>query len=112
MVAMRTSDQPFSDVRILDFSQVLAGPFAVMQLALLGADVIKVEQPLTGDSTRGLMNEGKDESMSPSFMAMNLNKKSLTLNLKQPDAIEIISRLMPTLTSATPKKLQRKPDTR
>ena len=97
MVAMRTSDQPFSDVRILDFSQVLAGPFAVMQLALLGADVIKVEQPLTGDSTRGLMNEGKDESMSPSFMAMNLNKKSLTLNLKQPDAIEIISRLMPDI---------------
>ena len=47
MVDMQTSDQAFSNVRILDFSQVLAGPFAVMQLALLGADVIKIEQPGT-----------------------------------------------------------------
>ena len=82
MADMQTSDQAFSNVRILDFSQVLAGPFAVMQLALLGADVIKIEQPGTGDSTRGLMNQGQDESMSPSFMGMNLNKRSLTLNLK------------------------------
>ncbi len=95
MAAMPTSNQAFSGVRILDFSQVLAGPFAVMQLALLGADVIKVEQPRTGDSTRGLMNEGQDDSMSPSFMGMNLNKKSLTLNLKKPDALNIISKLMP-----------------
>ena len=71
---MQTSDLAFSDVRILDFSQVLAGPFAVMQLALLGADVIKVEQPVIGDSTRGLMSEGQDEAMSPVFMGMNLNK--------------------------------------
>ena len=95
MAAMPTSNQAFSGVRILDFSQVLAGPFAVMQLALLGADVIKVEQPRTGDSTRGLMNEGQDDFMSPSFMGMNLNKKSLTLNLKEPDALNIISKLMP-----------------
>ena len=95
MAAMPTSNQAFSGVRILDFSQVLAGPFAVMQLALQGADVIKVEQPRTGDSTRGLMNEGQDDSMSPSFMGMNLNKKSLTLNLKKPDALNIISKLIP-----------------
>ena len=94
---MQTSDLAFSDVRILDFSQVLAGPFAVMQLALLGADVIKVEQPVIGDSTRGLMSEGQDESMSPAFMGMNLNKKSLTLDLKQPEAINIISRLIPDI---------------
>ena len=61
----------FDGIRILDFTQVLAGPFAVMQLALLGADVIKVEQPITGDQTRGLMNGGKDLKMSPSFMGMN-----------------------------------------
>ena len=94
---MQTSDLAFSDVRILDFSQVLAGPFAVMQLALLGADVIKVEQPVIGDSTRGLMSEGQDESMSPAFMGMNLNKKSLTLDLKKPEAINIISRLIPDI---------------
>ena len=94
---MPTSNQAFSDVRILDFSQVLAGPFAVMQLALLGAEVIKIEQPIIGDSTRGLMNEGQDESMSPSFMGMNLNKKSMTLDLKQPEATNIISKLIPDI---------------
>lgn len=87
----------FDGVRILDFTQVLAGPFAVMQLALLGADVIKVEQPITGDQTRGLMNEGKDLQMSPSFMGMNLNKRSLTLNLKDETATEIIKKLLPTV---------------
>ena len=54
----------FSNVRILDFTQVLAGPFAAMQLALLGADVIKVENPSAGDQTRGLMNEGNDPALS------------------------------------------------
>lgn len=86
----------FEGIRILDFTQVLAGPFAVMQLALLGAEVIKVEQPVTGDQTRGLMNEGKDVGMSPSFMGMNLNKKSLTLNLKNDAAIDIIRKLIAT----------------
>ena len=97
MVAMHNSEQAFSGVRILDFSQVLAGPFSVMQLALLGADVIKVEQPGTGDSTRGLMNEGDDASMSPPFMAVNLNKQSLTLNLKHERAVEIVAKLIPDI---------------
>ncbi len=87
----------FEGIRILDFTQVLAGPFAVMQLALLGAEVIKVEQPLTGDQTRGLMNKGEDIGMSPSFMGMNLNKKSLTLNLKEPEAAEVIKKLLPSI---------------
>ena len=52
--------QAFEGIRIIDFSQVLAAPFAVMQLALLGAEVIKVEQPEGGDQTRGLMNFGED----------------------------------------------------
>ena len=84
----------FDGIRILDFTQVLAGPFAVMQLALLGAEVIKVEQPLTGDQTRGLMNRGKDVGMSPSFMGMNLNKKSLTLDLREPEAIDVVRKLI------------------
>ena len=87
----------FEGIRILDFTQVLAGPFAVMQMALLGADVIKVEQPQTGDQTRGLMNAGEDLQMSPSFMGMNLNKRSLTLNLKDENAAEVIKRLLPTV---------------
>ncbi len=89
--------QAFEGIRILDFTQVLAGPFGVMQLALLGAEVIKVEQPGTGDQTRGLMNQGEDQSMSPSFMAVNLNKKSVTLNLKDPRAVDIIKMLVPTI---------------
>lgn len=89
--------QAFDGIRILDFTQVLAGPFAVMQLALLGADVIKVEHPETGDQTRGLMNEGEDVGMSPSFMGMNLNKRSLSLNLKHDAAVQVIKDLLPTV---------------
>jgi CoA:oxalate CoA-transferase len=86
--------QAFEGIRIIDFTQVLAGPFAAMQLALLGADVIKVEQPKVGDQTRGLMNTGEDLGMSPSFMGMNLNKKSITLNLKSVEAKTIVKKLV------------------
>ena len=88
--------QAFDGIRIIDFSQVLAAPFAVMQLALLGAEVIKIEHPVDGDQTRGLMNIGEDQGMSPSFLAMNLNKQSLTLNLKSPQAVEVIKKLIAT----------------
>lgn len=88
--------QAFDDIRIIDFTQVLAGPYAVMQLALLGAEVIKVEQPRSGDQTRGLMNDTGHSGMSPSFMTCNVNKKSLTLNLKAPQAGEILARLVET----------------
>ena len=88
--------QAFSGIQILDFTQVFAGPFAVMQLALLGADVIKIEQPGTGDQTRGLMNASHDQSQSPSFLTMNANKRSLTLNLKSPEAVNLIKRLIET----------------
>jgi len=84
----------FAGVRILDFSQVLAGPFAVAQLALLGADVIKVEQPGTGDQTRGLMAGRDDDGLSPSFLTCNVNKRSLTLNLKAPEAQTIVRALI------------------
>jgi CoA:oxalate CoA-transferase len=86
--------QAFEGVRIVDFSQVLAAPFAVMQLALLGADVVKVEHPVGGDQTRGLMNTGADTGMAPSFLGMNLNKKSITVNLKSPEGIAIIEKLV------------------
>ena len=88
--------QAFKGIQILDFTQVFAGPFAVMQLALLGAEVIKIEQPGTGDQTRGLMNAGSDQSLSPSFLTMNANKRSLTLNLKSPEAVSLIKRLIVT----------------
>jgi formyl-CoA transferase len=88
--------QALTGVRILDFTQVLAGPFATQQLALLGAEVIKIEQPGTGDQTRGLMNDPNDpaKGMSPTFLSCNLGKKSMTLDLKAPAARDIVSRLV------------------
>jgi formyl-CoA transferase len=88
--------QAFTGVRIIDFTQVLAGPFATQQLALLGADIIKVESPQSGDQTRGLMTDSADAAagMSPSFLSCNLGKRSLTLNLKSPHAAAIIERLV------------------
>ena len=84
--------QAFAGVRIIDFSSVLAAPNAVQQLALLGAEVIKIEQPGVGDMTRGLNNSGP--GLAPSFMNCNLNKRSITLDLKHSAAAEIVQRLV------------------
>jgi crotonobetainyl-CoA:carnitine CoA-transferase CaiB-like acyl-CoA transferase len=86
--------RPFSGVRILDFTQVLAGPYASYQLALLGADVIKIERRGGEDMRRTpLSREWADRNMAPSFIAVNGNKKSLTLDLQKPAAREIVMKL-------------------
>lgn len=86
--------RPFANVRILDFTQVLAGPYGSYQLALLGADVIKVERREGEDMRRTpLSREWADRGMAPSWLAINGNKRSLTLDLQKPAAIEIINRL-------------------
>jgi crotonobetainyl-CoA:carnitine CoA-transferase CaiB-like acyl-CoA transferase len=86
--------RPFSGTRILDFTQVLAGPFGSYQLALLGAEVIKVERREGEDMRRTpLSREWADRGMAPSWLAINGNKRSLTLDLQKPAAIEIIKRL-------------------
>ncbi|MEQ8485805.1 MAG: CaiB/BaiF CoA-transferase family protein [Pseudomonadales bacterium] len=84
----------FEGIRIIDFTQVLAGPFATAQLAALGADVIKVEQPGSGDQTRTLLGAADDAGMPPAFLACNLGKRSLTLNLKAPEARDIVLALV------------------
>jgi crotonobetainyl-CoA:carnitine CoA-transferase CaiB-like acyl-CoA transferase len=84
----------FEGVRVVDFTQVLAGPFATAQLAELGADVVKIEQPGTGDQTRGLMAGKEDVGLSPSFLTCNIGKRSLTLNLKAPEARAIVESLV------------------
>jgi len=83
-------------VRILDLTNVLAGPFATMHLALLGAEVIKIENPDGGDLARKLGNVPKlnQELMGASFLAQNANKKSLTLNLKTEEGKEIFCKLV------------------
>ncbi len=87
-----------SGIRVLDLTNVLAGPFATMHLALLGAEVIKIERPGEGDLARRLGNvpELNDKLMGTSFLAQNANKKSLTLNLKAPEGREIFKKLTET----------------
>ncbi|MGE5340006.1 MAG: CaiB/BaiF CoA transferase family protein [Candidatus Omnitrophota bacterium] len=85
-------------IRVLDMTNVLSGPFATMHLALLGAEVIKIENPVGGDLARCLGNVPKlnKEFMGTSFLAQNANKKSLTLNLKTPEGKEIFRKLVET----------------
>ena len=79
-------------------TNVLAGPFATLHLALLGAEVIKIENPAEGDLARKLGNVPKlnQQLMGTSFLAQNSNKKSLTLNLKSPEGREIFKKLVAT----------------
>ncbi len=87
--------KPFAGIRILDFTRYVAGPFGTYQLALLGADVIKIE-PKAGDDMRHsqLSKEWAAKGLGPSFMGINSNKRSLTLDLQKPKAVEIVKRLV------------------
>jgi CoA:oxalate CoA-transferase len=83
-------------VRVLDLTNVLAGPFATAHLALLGADVVKIENPDGGDLARklGAAPALNKALMGTSFLAQNANKRSLTLNLKLEPARDIFRRLV------------------
>jgi CoA:oxalate CoA-transferase len=85
-----------SGIRVIDITNVLAGPFCSYQLALSGAEVIKVEVPGTGDLARqlGADVELNQQLMGASFIAQNGGKKSITLNLKQEGGKEIFRRLV------------------
>ena len=85
-------------IRVLDLTNVLAGPFATLHLALCGAEVIKIENPGVGDLARKLGNvpELNNKLMGTSFLAQNSNKKSITLNLKDEKAKEIFRKLVKT----------------
>ena len=85
-------------IRVLDLTNVLAGPFCAYQLALLGAEVIKVETPAGGDLARqlGASPELSAKLMGASFLAQNANKKSVTINLKSDEGKEAFRRLVGT----------------
>jgi len=86
--------RPFTGVRILDFTQVLAGPYASYQLALLGADVVKIERRGGEDMRRTpLSREWAERNMASAFVAVNGNKRSLTLDLQKPAAQDIVRKL-------------------
>jgi crotonobetainyl-CoA:carnitine CoA-transferase CaiB-like acyl-CoA transferase len=89
---------PLTGVRVLDLSNVLAGPFCAYQLALLGAEVIKVEHPEGGDLARrlGADKEASARDMGASFVAVNAGKQSITLNLKDARGKEILRSLVKT----------------
>jgi crotonobetainyl-CoA:carnitine CoA-transferase CaiB-like acyl-CoA transferase len=83
---------PLEGVRVLDLSRVLAGPYATMMLADLGADVLKVEHPERGDDTRhwGPPFAGGESAY---FLSVNRNKKSVGMDLKDPEGLEKVKKL-------------------
>ncbi|MEE9588668.1 MAG: CaiB/BaiF CoA-transferase family protein [Hyphomicrobiaceae bacterium] len=83
---------PFSGVRIIDFSTMVTGPLATMTLADQGADVIKVEPPQRGDYTRHVAT--RRGGFSASFLNNNRNKRSIVVDLKKPEGLETIKRLI------------------
>lgn len=83
-------------IRVLDLTNVLSGPFTTLHMALLGADVIKVENPKGGDLARclGILPELNKRLMGTSFIAQNCNKKSITLNTKSAEGKAIFLRMV------------------
>ncbi|HEU5089962.1 MAG TPA: CoA transferase, partial [Roseiflexaceae bacterium] len=84
---------PLRELRVLDFTRALAGPFCTMMLGDMGADVIKVEQPGVGDNSRawGPPFEGGESSY---YLSVNRNKRSLALNLRDERANAIVRQLV------------------
>ena len=89
-------DRLLEGIRVLDLTNVLAGPFGAYQLALLGADVIKVEAPGSGDLARqlGADAELNRTLMGASFLAQNAGKRSVTVNLKSAAGKQVFRRLV------------------
>ncbi|SFD12842.1 CaiB/BaiF CoA transferase family protein [Algibacter pectinivorans] len=83
-------------VKVLDFSQLLQGPYATQMMGDLGADIIKIERNGTGDIYRGMtfLNKWIAKDESPCFMAWNRNKRSLSIDIKSEEGKEIIYKLV------------------
>ena len=88
-----TQPPPLKGIRVLDLTRIIAGPYCAMVLGDLGAEVIKIEQPKIGDESRAWGPPWVGETVSAYFTAINRNKKSLTLNFKKPEGIEIFKKL-------------------
>ncbi len=83
---------PLHGLKVLDLSRILSGPFCTMNLGDAGAEVLKVEEPGTGDDTRGF-GPPFVEGVSTYFLSINRNKKSLAVNLKAPEGLALVKRL-------------------
>ena len=81
--------QPLSGITVADFSHVMAGPYASHLLRLLGAEVIKIEAPDRGDAMRNYGADRRYDGMAPAFIAVNAGKKSIMLDLKNPQQLAV-----------------------
>ncbi|MGZ5041316.1 MAG: CaiB/BaiF CoA transferase family protein, partial [Usitatibacter sp.] len=90
---METGTGALAGMRVLELSQIMAGPTAGMMLADMGADVVKVEKLPGGDDTRGYA-EPRVNGVSAPFLALNRNKRGIALNLKHPRGREVLLRLV------------------
>jgi crotonobetainyl-CoA:carnitine CoA-transferase CaiB-like acyl-CoA transferase len=90
--------RPFEGIRVIDITHVLAGPFATYQLAVLGADVIKVEHPDDPDQSRGAGSDKElnRRNMGTAFLTQGSNKRSITLDLKTEKDCVILKKLVKT----------------
>src|SRR5215472_12964006 len=86
--------RPLAGIRVLDLSRVLAGPFCTMNLADLGAEVIKIEIPGTGDDSRGYAPRIPNSADSGYYYSVNRGKQSVTLNLHHPEGAELLCELV------------------
>ena len=84
-------EAPLAGVKVLDYTQIMAGPFCGMLLADMGADVIKVEKPGGDDSRR--MAPPFIEGESAAFLAINRNKRDLAINFRDPEGLEVVRKL-------------------
>ena len=99
MTGSSPDSRAFAGITVLDVSRILASPFTSGQLGFLGANVIKIEDPGTGDAARFGHSYNKAMSktgMSSNFLSQNSNKRSLTLNLRTPEGQEIFKQLAKT----------------
>ncbi len=90
MQATPNAPPPLAGVKVVDLTEQLAGPYCTMILGDMGAEVIKVERPVVGDTTRGM---GDGSKRNPYFRYVNRNKKSLTLNIKHPEGRQLLLNL-------------------
>ena len=90
--AANSGKAPLAGIRVLDFSRVVAGPLCTQQLADLGADVIKIEDPAVGDQTRAMLNPGA-AGLSHYFLAFNRSKRSVAVDLQKPEGLAIVQAL-------------------
>jgi formyl-CoA transferase len=88
--------QPLSGIRVIDFTQVMLGPCATQVLGDYGADIIKVERPISGDLARSVMEDDPDGPNNPVFVSLNRNKRSIALDLRRPEGKQVVYDLVKT----------------